>query len=90
VAPTSFRRFELGSEVVNLDLPPEMSLLSSPVSWVRKNNEMFKFSGSKQFIKLFPEKEKQLSEYFGKNKINFKSREDLIKLGIFFNTGLNK
>jgi hypothetical protein len=90
VAPTSYQRFELGSEVVNLDLPNEMSVLSSPESWVRKNNEMLNFSSSKQFIKLFPGKEKELSEYFKKNKINFKSREDLIKLGNYFNAELEK
>jgi hypothetical protein len=90
VDPTSYRRFELGSDVVNLELPHEMAVLPSPVSWVRINNEMLHFSNSKQFIKLFPGKQKELSEYFKKNKIDFKSREDLIKLGIYFNDRLNK
>lgn len=90
VSPTEYRRFEMGTEVVNLQLPPNTSVLESSVNWVRINGTMEKFSSSKQFTKLFPEKEKELSEYFKKNKINFKSREDIIKLGIYFNTGLSK
>ena len=90
VAPTAYRRFEMGSEVVNLELPPNFSVLQSSVIWVRKNDKMENFSSSKQFMKLFPEKEKNLSEFFKKNKTDFKSREDIIKLGIYFNSELNK
>lgn len=40
----------------------------------------------KEYIKLFPNKEAQIKEYFKSNKINFKDNADLIKLAMFLNS----
>jgi len=63
---------------------------SSPAEYRRAKDEYFMKLGentfvaptkSKDIIKLFPGKEKELKEYFKSNKVNFTDDADLIKLG---------
>ncbi len=91
VGPTQQKRFELipvselGGEVVNIDLPPNVEITPVSVFWVRMNNIFKKFSTERQFLKIFPEYNPELKEYFKKENINIKSREDVIKLGNYCN-----
>ena len=85
VGPTDMKRFEMGSDVVSIDLPSDVIINSASVNWVKKNNEMEKFSNARQLIKIFPEYEKEIKEYIAKYKPDFKLRDDIIKLGIYCN-----
>jgi hypothetical protein len=69
----------------SLDVPENTTINSVNTSWVSLNGTMEKYNGEKGFLKLFPEKEAELKTFFKTNKISFKSREDLIKLGNYTN-----
>lgn len=82
---TSVRTMQSGNQVRQIDVPENVTISPATVYWIRKNNEMNKFNSEKQFLKLFPENESKLKEFIKTNKIDIKSREDLIKLGNFYN-----
>jgi hypothetical protein len=81
VGPTAFRRFEIGSDVVTLDLPQNVTVTPASVNWVRKNNKLEKFTSERQLLKIFPEQETRLKAFIKKEKPDMKVREDVIKLG---------
>jgi len=89
--PTKAQRFELTpvvyqyGEVVNIDLPQNVEVTPASVNWVSMGDKFEKFSSERQFIKLFPEYETELKDYFKKVNIKIKDREDVIKLGIYCN-----
>jgi len=70
-----------GNQVRQIDVPDDVTVSPATVYWVMKDNEMHKFNNEKQFLKIFPENEEKLKEYIKSNKLDIKSREDLIKLG---------
>ncbi len=92
VGPTQYSRFEMSNamslynEVVNIDLPPNVTVTPASVFWVSKGGQMEDFSTSRQFLKIFPDKESLLKNFIKKERINFKRREDIIKLGQYCNT----
>lgn len=85
VGPTAFRRFEIGSDVVTLDLPQNVTVTPASVNWVRKNNKLEKFTSERQLLKIFPEQETRLKAFIKKEKPDMKVREDIIKLGTYCN-----
>ena len=92
VGPTQYKRFELVNmqlgelgEVVNIDLPSNVEITPSSAFWVRKNDKFEKFSNEKQFLKIFPEYEPELKAFLKKERINIRSREDMIRLGNYCN-----
>ena len=91
VGNTQYKRFELSDvmyqsgEVVNIDLPPNVDITPSNVFWVKKNDNMENFISNKQFQAIFPEYGPELKGFIKKEKINFKSREDVIRLGNYCN-----
>jgi hypothetical protein len=88
-APTTANRIRGGNQMRTLDLPDNVSVTTTIVNWVRKNGAMEDFTNQKQFIKIFPDKEKEISEFFKTEKLNLKVREDVKKLAVFSN-GLYK
>ena len=91
VGPTQYSRFEMSNamslynEVVNIDLPPNVTVTPASVYWVNKEGQMEDFNSSRQFLKIFPDKEAELKSFIKKERINFKKREDIIKLGQYCN-----
>ncbi|MFH0842034.1 MAG: hypothetical protein V1903_05365 [Bacteroidota bacterium] len=96
VGPTKLQRFELSDvmyqsgEVVYIDLPPDVDITHASVYWVNKDDNMEEFSTKKQFLLLFPEFRTELDEYIKKENINIKSREDVIRLGNYYNEIIKK
>ena len=87
--PTRFKRYELNKswgEVAHMDLNADGEIRLSPIYWIMREGELKKFINGKQFIRLFPEYSKKLQGFLGKENINFKSREDIIRLGNYLNT----
>jgi hypothetical protein len=82
---TAVRTMQVGNQVRSLDVPENVTISMASVNWVKKNNEMEKFTNERQFLKIFSEKETQLKEYIKKEKLDLKIREDLIKLGNYCN-----
>ena len=96
VEPTQYRRFELSNTLFNfgavayMDLPPNVDITPASVFWVRKNDKLEKFETEKQFLKIFPEYEPELKAFLKKERINIRSREDIIRLGNYCNEILKK
>ena len=86
VGPTELRRYEIGyGDVVYIDLPPNTSVSTSPLLWVKKGSRIGKFTNKKQLIRIFPEYRTELTEYFKQNDLNLKVHEDIVKLGMYLN-----
>jgi hypothetical protein len=64
----------------NLKLPSEYTVKSEPVYWIRKDNNMYSFINERQFLKLFPEKEKELKQYIKQYHIKFDTLTNIVKL----------
>jgi hypothetical protein len=71
---------ELDGLQVNLQLPSDYIVKSSPVYWIRKGDEWFSFTGEKQFLKIFPDNASQIKGFIKENRIKFDKPENLIRL----------
>ena len=84
--PTKVLSMQVGNQVRQIELPEDVEVSPATVYWLGYKNGMYKFTTEKQFLKIFPENESKLKEFLKTNKIDIKSREDLIKLGTFCNS----
>lgn len=89
LGPSSVRTVSVGNQVRQIDVPENVEVSPATVYWVKAGDKMDKFTNERQFLKLFPANEDKLKEFIKSNKIDFKSREDLIRLGDYCN-GLGK
>jgi len=64
----------------NLELPADYIVKADPVYWIRKGNSMSSYVVERQFLKIFPEKEKELKQYIKQNRIKFDKLTDMVKL----------
>ena len=70
---------------VDLRIPDAYKIVDKTEYWVRKENEMRKFSTKRQFLKIFKDKEKELTQFINDNNIKFKEINDIVKLFNFCN-----
>lgn len=82
---TSLSSIELSGGRYNLALPSDFIVNPSPVYWIRKENEMFSFLNEKQFLKIFPDKEKELKLFIKGNRIKIDKPDNLVKLVSYCN-----
>lgn len=80
VGPTSISKLYDQNGIYNLKLPEGTRVIISNQFWIRKGDKMLRFITRKQFLKIFPEKEEDLQKYINQSQIDFKSKDDLIKL----------
>jgi len=91
VGRTSYSRFELTQviyqygDVAYIELPDNVDLASASVYWVHRNGDIQNFINEKQFLRIFPEKSARLKQFIKAEKISFKDRKDMMKLGAFVN-----
>jgi len=86
--PTRHKRFEMNSywgDVAYLDLPADGVVNPTPLYWIGRDGVLEKFSNGRHLIRLFPDYRQALQEFIDKEKINFKSSEDVSKLGSYLN-----
>lgn len=89
-APNYVRQVFAGNGSIGLTIPPDFKVVDDSENWVRWINGMEKFSNRKQFLRIFPDNEKALNQFIGKNNIDFKNPSDLAKLVIYTNELFNK
>ena len=63
-----------------LELPREYRVSDASQFWIIKDKLPVRIAGERQFLKIFPEKLKELEEYIKQNKLNIRKQEDLIML----------
>ena len=86
--PTRYKRFEMSSywgDVAYLDIPADGEVKITPVFWVRQGTGFEKFSNAKQLMKILPGYKPVIQKYIDQEKVNFKSIEDLTRLGDYLN-----
>jgi hypothetical protein len=83
--PTAVSIVRGGNQVRTLELPDNVKVSPATIYWVKRNNEMHKFTSERQFIKIFPEYETEIKDFIKKNKLEISQSEDLFKLGNYCN-----
>jgi hypothetical protein len=68
------------SGVYSLEIPPDFEIRYLPVFWVRKDGNMHSFIGKNQFLKIFPEKKKQITAFIKAQNIKTDDPADVMKL----------
>ena len=69
-----------GGQVYNMKLPEDLIIKSAPVFLISINNNNFSFVNERQFLKLFPGKEKEIKSLIKKNRLKFENPMDMIRL----------
>jgi len=78
---TSLSRIDMGGgQVYNMKLPEDLIIKSAPVFLISINNNNFSFVNERQFLKLFPGKEKEIKSFIKKNRLKFENPMDMIRL----------
>ncbi|HRT90519.1 MAG TPA: hypothetical protein P5257_10410 [Bacteroidales bacterium] len=75
----------LKSGYYNINIPQGYEVEYSPVYWVQKEGKWYKYLGENQFLKIFPEKSKELKQFIKNNRIKFDKPGDLVKLADYCN-----
>jgi hypothetical protein len=73
------------SGLINLKLPDNFKISDASLYWLKKDSSMYKFTNKKQFLKIFKEKEKELTQFIDINNIDFKRSDDVIRLIDYLN-----
>ncbi len=89
-ATRSLSSIELSGSRYNLALPSDFIVNPSPVYWIRNENEMDSFLTEKQFLKIFPDKEKELKLFIKQNRIKIGNPDQLARLVSYCNELLKK
>jgi len=86
--PTQYKRFEMNGywgNVAYLDIPADVEVKSAPVFWLRQGTSFEKFGTAKQLMNLIPGYKPVIQKYIDQEKVNFRSPEDLARLGKYLN-----
>jgi hypothetical protein len=65
---------------INLKLPNDYKVFDDTEFWIRKGETMTKFGSKRQFLKIFPDKENELSKFINKKKTDFNSIPQVLML----------
>lgn len=82
---TGVSRIYSSSGPINLKIPQGYKVVDDSEYWIRKESGMINFDTKRQFLKIFPDKEKELSQFISRNKIDFEKTVEVIKLINFCN-----
>ena len=74
---------------VNLKIPDDFKITDDTYYWIKKGSVMEKFANKRQFLKIFKDKEKELSKFISVNDIQFNKNDDLIKLATYWSSLYN-
>lgn len=74
-----------GNGAINLSYPETFKIVNDTEYWIRKEGAMQNFDTKRQFLKIFPGREKELEQFISKNKINFEDYKSVIKLAEYCN-----
>jgi hypothetical protein len=79
-APSYVSQIYSATGAINLKIPQGYKVVDDTQYWIRNTDGMHMFDTKREFLKIFPDKEKELSQYISKYKISFEKYEDVIKL----------
>lgn len=79
-ATTSISILAGSGALYKLQLPKEYHVKDASQFWISKDNTESIVTNQKQFLKIFPEKSKELEQFIKQNKLNVRKQDDLIIL----------
>jgi len=68
---------------IDLNVPEGYKVIDDSQYWVRVNGEMYNFKNKRQFLKIFPDKQKELVKFIDQNNIDLTRMEDVKKLFLY-------
>lgn len=79
--PVNLKTMYAGTGTYNLEIPKGYEVREANEYWIRKEDgSMQNFTNKRQFLKLFPDRQKDLDQFIRLNKINFEKAADVIRL----------
>ena len=84
--PQYKRQFYGSTATADLSIPESFKVVSAPEYWISKDGAMTKFSSKRQFLKIFKDKEKEVSKYIDENSLTFKTSVDIAKAVAYCNS----
>lgn len=79
-APSYVRQIYGANGAIDLAIPKGYKVVDDTQYWIRKIDGLTMFDTKREFLRIFPEKEKELNQFISKNKVNFDKYEDVVKL----------
>jgi hypothetical protein len=73
------------SGVYSLEIPPDFEIRYLPVFFVRKDGNIYSFIAKNQFLKIFPEKKKEIQAFMKSQGIKMEDAADVKKLVVYCN-----
>jgi hypothetical protein len=84
-SPSYVRQIYGATGAINLKIPQGYKVVDDTQYWVRTNGQMSSFDNKRQFLKIFPDKQKELSAYINKYDVEFSKPEKVIRLIVYCN-----
>ncbi len=79
-ATTSMSSINGSGGALKLKLPSDYHITKATQFWIRRNNIFYKANNDRQFMKIFPEKSKELKQFIELNNLDIKNTNELIIL----------
>jgi hypothetical protein len=79
-ATTSISILVNSGSMYKLQLPKEYRVKDASQFWISMDNSESIVTSQKQFLKIFPEKSKELEQFIKQNKLNVRKQDDLVIL----------
>lgn len=79
-APSYVNQIYGPTGAINLKIPNDYKVIDDSQYWIKRGDEMSAFKNKRQFLKIFPDKQKELDKYITKERIDFKKVDDVRKL----------
>jgi hypothetical protein len=79
-SPSGVSQIYASSGPINLKVPQGYKVVDDSQFWISMESGMKIFDTKREFLKIFPEKEKELSQYISKYKVNFEKTDEVIRL----------
>lgn len=86
-SPNYVRQIYGATGAIDLKIPQGYKVVDDSQFWVMYNGQLRSFDNKRLFLKIFPDKEKELSSFIDKNKTDFKD-VDKVKSLIAYCNGL--
>ena len=70
---------------IDLTIPKNYKVVDDSEYWIRQNGELSHFSTKRQFLKNYPDKQKDLKQYIKKSKTDFSDTKQVVALVTYLN-----
>lgn len=69
-----------GNGAINLRFPNEFMIVDDTEYWIMKDGSMQPFKNKRQFLSIFPERQREIEKYITESQVDFKNQQSIIRL----------